>query len=61
MSQNSWKNDHFLWNKSNQLFNHVLNISVNHRHQEVDILKFAHKQVTQRCYSEESEEYVRPI
>lgn len=61
MSQNSCKNDHFHWNKSNQLLNHVLNISVNHQHQEVDILKFAHKRVTQCCYSNWSEEYVRPI
>lgn len=45
MSQNSWKNDHSLLNNSNQLFSHALNISVNHQHQEVDILKFAHKQV----------------
>lgn len=47
MSQNSWKNDHSVWNNSNQLFSHVLNISVNHQDQEVDILKSAHKQVTQ--------------
>lgn len=56
MSQNSWKNDHLLWNKSNQLFDHVLNISVNHQHQEFDISESAYKWVTQRSYSIRSEE-----
>lgn len=56
MSQNSWKSDHLLWNKSDQLLDHVLNISVNHQHQELDSSESAYNWVMQHSYSIWSEE-----